>query len=102
MFGPRGEMTTHQTEPVIQIMGLTKDFRVGFMIRAEKEHNAGLLKRKTIRALDHLSLEVYAGEIFGFLGPNGAGKTTTLKLLMGLVYPTEGSARILGRPIEDV
>lgn len=102
MFGPKGEMTTHQTEPVIEIVGLTKDFRVGFMIRAEKEHNPGLLKRKTIRALDHLSLEVYAGEIFGFLGPNGAGKTTTLKLLMGLVYPTEGSARILGRPIEDV
>jgi ABC-2 type transport system ATP-binding protein len=37
------------------------------------------------------------GEIFGFLGPNGAGKTTTLKLLMGLVFPTAGSARILGR-----
>src|SRR5262249_9630329 len=52
--------------------------------------------------LDHLSLDVYRGEVFGFLGPNGAGKTTTLKILMGLVYPTEGSARILGRSISDV
>src|SRR5215472_9898628 len=95
-------MTRHQPEPVVEIRDLTKDYRVGFMIRADGEHKTGLLKRKTIRALDHLSLDVYGGEIFGFLGPNGAGKTTTLKLLMGLVYPTDGTARILGRPIEDV
>jgi ABC-2 type transport system ATP-binding protein len=95
-------MTKHQGEPVIEIDGLTRDYRIGFMIRAEREQRAGLLERKTIRALDHLSLDVYAGEIFGFLGPNGAGKTTTLKLLMGLVYPTEGTARILGHPIDDV
>jgi len=95
-------MTRHQPEPVVEIRDLTKDYRVGFMIRADGEHKLGLLKRKTIRALDHLSLDVYGGEVFGFLGPNGAGKTTTLKLLMGLVYPTEGTARILGRPIEDV
>jgi ABC-2 type transport system ATP-binding protein len=49
-----------------------------------------------------LSLQVRRGEIFGFLGPNGAGKTTTLKLLMRLIFPTEGSARILGRPIQDI
>jgi ABC-2 type transport system ATP-binding protein len=60
------------------------------------------LKPRTVRALDHLSLKVYQGEVFGFLGPNGAGKTTTLKILMGLVYPTEGSASILGRSISDV
>src|SRR5207237_891433 len=46
-------------------------------------------------------LEVREGEIFGYLGPNGAGKTTTLKLLMGLMYPTSGSARILGKPVSD-
>src|SRR5215472_7917372 len=95
-------MTRHQPEPVVEIRDLTRDYRIGFMIRAEREQRAGLLERKTIRALDHLSLDVYAGEIFGFLGPNGAGKTTTLKLLMGLVYPTEGTARILGHSIDDV
>src|SRR5215813_5927484 len=53
-------------------------------------------------AVNQLNLEVRRGEIFGFLGPNGAGKTTTLKLLMRLIYPTQGSARILGHSIEDV
>ncbi|MFQ5694865.1 MAG: ABC transporter ATP-binding protein, partial [Terriglobia bacterium] len=54
------------------------------------------------RALDQLSLTVAAGEIFALLGPNGAGKTTTLKLLMRLIYPTQGSARLLGQPFESV
>jgi ABC-2 type transport system ATP-binding protein len=49
-----------------------------------------------------LTLEVEAGEVFGFLGPNGAGKTTTLKLLMQLVFPTSGRAQILGRPVGDL
>lgn len=77
-------------ETVIEIKGLTKDYEVGF------------LKKKRVRALDRLSLDVRRGEIFGFLGPNGAGKTTTLKLLMGLIFPTEGTAQILGRSIETV
>src|ERR1700734_2910564 len=54
------------------------------------------------RSLDHLRLEVNEGEAFGFLGPNGAGKTTTLKLLMGLIFPTSGSAQVRGRSIADV
>ena len=53
-------------------------------------------------ALDSLDLEVRPGEIFGFLGPNGSGKTTTIRLLLGLIRPTRGSARILGIPVEDV
>jgi len=77
-------------EVVIDIVDLTKDYEVGF------------LKKRKVRALNQLNLEVRRGEIFGFLGPNGAGKTTTLKLLMRLIYPTQGSARILGRPIEEV
>jgi ABC-2 type transport system ATP-binding protein len=77
-------------EAVIQLDKLTKDYE------------AGHLRKRKVRALDHLSLEIYRGEIFGFLGPNGAGKTTTLKLLMRLIYPTEGTARILGNPIDDV
>jgi ABC-2 type transport system ATP-binding protein len=76
--------------PAIQIDGLTKDYAVGFW-------------RKTMRrSLDHLTLEVNEGEAFGFLGPNGAGKTTTLKLLMGLIFPTSGSAQVRGRSIADV
>jgi ABC-2 type transport system ATP-binding protein len=78
------------SEVIVEIDGLTKDYEVGFV------------KKKKVRALDHLTLEVRTGEIFGFLGPNGAGKTTTLKLLTRLIYPTEGTARILGRPIDDV
>lgn len=49
-----------------------------------------------LRALDHLKLEVPSGIIFGFLGPNGAGKTTTIRLLLGLLGPTEGEAHVLG------
>jgi ABC-2 type transport system ATP-binding protein len=86
---PRPEISMSR-EAVIEIENLTKDYSVGF------------IKKKAVRALDHLTLEVYRGEIFGFLGPNGAGKTTTLKLLMGLIWPSEGTAKILGRPIQDV
>ncbi|HEY0752507.1 MAG TPA: ABC transporter ATP-binding protein [Ktedonobacteraceae bacterium] len=50
----------------------------------------------TVKALDDLSLEVPAGIVFGFLGPNGAGKTTTIHLLLGLLEPTQGQARVLG------
>jgi ABC-2 type transport system ATP-binding protein len=77
-------------ETVIEITGLTKDYEVE------------LFKKRRVRALDNLTLTVCRGEIFGFLGPNGAGKTTTLKLLMRLIYPTAGTARILGHPIDDV
>src|ERR1700716_3758923 len=75
--------------PIVEIENLTKDYETGFW-----------RKRKT-RALDGLSLTVDSGQIFGFLGANGAGKTTTLKLLMRLIYPTGGTARILGRDIGD-
>ena len=74
----------------IEIDNLTMDYETGFW-----------RKRKT-RALDGLSLTVESGQIFGFLGANGAGKTTTLKLLMRLIYPTAGTARILGRDISVV
>ena len=53
-------------------------------------------------AVEGLTLEVPRGEIFGFLGPNGAGKTTAVKMLMGLVRPTSGTARLLGLPLGDL
>ncbi len=52
-----------------------------------------------LRAVDHVSFEVYEGEIFGFLGPNGAGKTTTIKALSGLLKPTSGKGRIAGMDV---
>lgn len=76
--------------PHVEIDGLTKDYP------------AGSFSRRTKRALDHLTLSIEEDEIFGLIGPNGAGKTTTLKLLMGLIFPTEGRARILGKPVGDL
>src|SRR5882724_2741270 len=73
----------------IEILGLEKTYTVGFW------------RKKPKQALKPLHLKVEDGEIFGFLGPNGAGKTTTLKLLMGLVFPTAGTARILGMAIDE-
>ena len=74
----------------IETDALTKDYHVGFW------------RPRPYRALDALTIQVEPGEVFGFLGPNGAGKSTALKLLMGLIFPTSGTARILGRPISDL
>jgi ABC-2 type transport system ATP-binding protein len=74
----------------IEIENLTKDYPFGFLHLKEK------------RSLESLTMTVDDGEVFGFLGPNGAGKSTTIKLLMGLIFPTTGTARILGKPISDV
>jgi ABC-2 type transport system ATP-binding protein len=52
-------------------------------------------------AVDRVSMTVRRGEVYGFLGPNGAGKTTTLRMSLGLVHPTSGSVRALGRPAGD-
>jgi ABC-2 type transport system ATP-binding protein len=71
------------------------------IIGLEKTYNVGFWRKKPKHALFALNLAVSEGEIFGFLGPNGAGKTTTLKLLMGLVFPTAGTARILGMQLDD-
>jgi ABC-2 type transport system ATP-binding protein len=55
--------------------------------------------RPKVKALDDLNLTIERGEVFGLLGPNGSGKSTTIKLLLGLIFPTRGSATILGQPI---
>jgi ABC-2 type transport system ATP-binding protein len=67
----------------------------------EKSYLVGFWRKRPKIALRPLRLTIEEGEVFGFLGPNGAGKTTTLKLLMGLVFPTAGTARLLGRDIDD-
>jgi ABC-2 type transport system ATP-binding protein len=76
--------------PAIEIENLSKEYPFGFLN----------LKKK--KSLENLSMQVQTGEVFGFLGPNGAGKSTTIKLLMRLIFPTSGTARILGKSIEDV
>jgi ABC-2 type transport system ATP-binding protein len=76
--------------PAIEIENLTMEYPYGFL------H----LKKK--RSLEGLSMQVGTGEVFGFLGPNGAGKSTTIKLLMRLIFPVAGTARILGQSIDDV
>lgn len=58
--------------------------------------------RQKVRALKALDLEIKQGEIFGLLGPNGSGKTTTIKLLLGLLFPTEGQALVFGKDATDV
>jgi len=73
----------------IEILGLTKDYSTGFWRKRPK------------RVLHGLELRVEMGEVFGLLGPNGAGKTTTLNILMRLIFPTAGGARLLGKPFDD-
>ncbi len=74
-------MSAVESEAVIATRGLTKRFRGGQL------------------AVDGLDLTVPAGSVFGFLGPNGSGKTTTIRMLMGLIEPTSGTATLLGRPV---
>ena len=76
-------------EPVIETRALSKVYR-------------DFWGRQKVRALKALDLEVQPGEVFGLLGPNGSGKTTTIKLLLGLLFPTEGQALVFGKEATDV
>jgi ABC-2 type transport system ATP-binding protein len=84
--------------PIIEANGLSKTYRV----YQKKEGLLGALRGlfhreyKEVRAVENVRFTIEPGEIVGFLGPNGAGKTTTLKMLSGLIYPTSGTARVLG------
>src|SRR6478752_6823392 len=78
-----------QSDSVIEIRNLSKVYR-------------DFWGRPKVKALNALSLDIRKGEVFGLLGPNGSGKTTTLKLLLGLLFPTEGEIKILGKSAADV
>jgi ABC-2 type transport system ATP-binding protein len=80
--------TTEPGIPAIETSGLTKIF-------------PGFWRSQYVTALSELNLTVKRGEIFGLLGPNGSGKTTTIKLLLGLISPTSGESRVLGKPSGD-
>ena len=75
--------------PAIEVLGFQKNYTVGFW------------RKKQRTGLKPLSLSIESNEVFGFLGPNGAGKTTTIKLLMGLIFPSAGTAKILGMDWRD-
>src|SRR5437867_10680606 len=84
--------------PAIEVSGLTKAFRTYKKVPGFGGAVKGLFRRtyeQTVAVKD-VSFTIEPGELVGFLGPNGAGKTTTLKMLAGLLYPTRGSARVLG------
>jgi ABC-2 type transport system ATP-binding protein len=74
-----------EPELAVETVGLTKRYPLTW-------------KRKVLVALDHLDLKIKAGEVFGLLGPNGSGKSTTMKLLLGLIRPSGGEARVFGEP----
>jgi ABC-2 type transport system ATP-binding protein len=75
--------------PALEISGLIKDFSIG-------------LRGVKLRAVDHLSLRIESGIVYGLLGPNGSGKSTTIKLLLGLLEPSAGECRIFGVPSDRV
>jgi ABC-2 type transport system ATP-binding protein len=83
------ETTTNPGDTVLACHELTKDF-------------TDIWGRPTVRSLEGLNLTVRRGEVFGLLGPNGAGKTTTIKLILGLIFPTSGSVRVMGADPRDV
>jgi len=80
--------TAFSGEKAIEITHLVKKFR-------------NLITREWVTAVNDISLDVVQGEIFGFLGPNGAGKTTTIKALLGLIFPDDGTVKVLGREPGD-
>jgi ABC-2 type transport system ATP-binding protein len=75
--------------PAIELRGVVKDFASG-------------LRGLKLRAVDHLDLRIAPGQVYGLLGPNGSGKSTTIKLLLGLLRPTQGECRIFGTPSDRV
>ncbi|RIK67274.1 MAG: ABC transporter ATP-binding protein [Planctomycetota bacterium] len=80
--------STESRVPIVECVALTKVFQ-------------DFWGRDKVLAVDRLDMEIQPGEVFGLLGPNGSGKSTTIKMLLGLLYPTSGVARVFGRPPTD-
>ncbi|MFQ4140212.1 ABC transporter ATP-binding protein [Nodosilinea sp. PGN35] len=89
VLSQNGLTTPPEQVPVVQTEGLSKAYRTGFWLN------------QRVTSLDRCSLSVSQGETFGLLGPNGAGKTTLLKILLGIIRPTAGTARLLGHALGD-
>jgi len=81
-------MIASNTSEAVETQGLTKVYK-------------DFWGRDKVRALDNLDLTIHRGEVFGLLGPNGSGKSTTIKLLLGLIFPSKGTASVLGYPAGD-
>jgi ABC-2 type transport system ATP-binding protein len=71
-------------------------------IKTDKLTKSYSSRGRKVNVVDNIDLEVEEGEIFGFLGPNGAGKTTTIKMLLNIIYPSSGTAYVLGKEIGDI
>jgi ABC-2 type transport system ATP-binding protein len=101
--------------PIVEVRELIKTFSLGLVRLPEQVAGAAptALERiiqklpggdklhRRVEAVKGLTFDVFENEIFGFLGPNGAGKTTTIKMLLGLIFPTRGSAKLFGQPVTE-
>jgi ABC-2 type transport system ATP-binding protein len=89
---------TEAQQPAVHVADLRKTFNVPVREAGLRAATRSLVRResKQVQAVDGISFDIQHGEVVGFLGPNGAGKTTTLKMLSGLLYPSDGEVRVLG------
>lgn len=85
---------------IIETKGLTKIYVRDFL-GSEHGRVKVRFKNRKVAAIKDLNLEINSGEVFGLIGPNGAGKTTVIKIMLGLIFPTSGTATIMGRPLGD-
>jgi len=84
---------------VIEVEGLTKDFQIADKAAGLRGSLRAFFRpeHRTVQAVKNISFTVPMGERLAFIGPNGAGKSTTIKMLTGILYPTSGTARVLGK-----